>query len=283
MNLVTIRSDSLAVTISTLGAEMQSIQTLQGEEKLWQGKPAFWTGRAPSLFPIAGGLINDQYTFEGKKYTMPKHGYVRKLEWEIEKAAKDKAVFRMTQKTDGFPFDYQLRACYALKNNKIIITYRVTNVGHENFAFGMGAHEGYATPDGLEKYELVFDEAEETLANYVLDGNLITHEPKIMGENTNRLPLRTEYFAVDALVFPYLRSRGVALYHVDKGPVLRVDYPEHDVVMFWTKPGADYICIEPWLNAPDFVDSTWTLDQKPGCVQLTPGQACERTHVVTIL
>ncbi len=281
MSLVTIKNSELTVTISSLGAEIQSIRKANGEEKLWQGDPAFWTGRAPILFPIAGGLINDEYKLNGKTYPMPKHGFVRKLEWAVETANETEAVFLMNEKNEGFPFDYELRACFKLDGSKLAVTYRVSNTGSEEFAFGMGAHEAYATPGGLEMYSIVFD-APEKLENYTLEGNFITHEPVVMAENTTVLPLKTEYFAVDALVFPYLKSRGVTLVHRDKGEVIRVEYPEHDVIMFWTKPGADYICIEPWLNAPDFVDSAWDLDKKTGCVKLLPSETCERTHTITV-
>ncbi|MDY3816081.1 MAG: aldose 1-epimerase family protein, partial [Candidatus Limiplasma sp.] len=79
MSLITLRNEALTVTISSLGAEMQSIRDARGRERLWQGDPAVWKGRAPILFPIAGGLKDDGYFLNGKRYDMPKHGYVRQL------------------------------------------------------------------------------------------------------------------------------------------------------------------------------------------------------------
>ena len=74
MSLVTIRNEYLTVDISTLGAQMQSIRDADGIERLWQGDPAFWAGRAPILFPMAGGLREDCYYLNGERYEMPKHG-----------------------------------------------------------------------------------------------------------------------------------------------------------------------------------------------------------------
>ena len=45
-DLVRIESDGLAVEVSSLGAEMQSITSRDGRSWLWNGDPAFWAGRS---------------------------------------------------------------------------------------------------------------------------------------------------------------------------------------------------------------------------------------------
>ena len=55
VSIVTLKNEELTVKISTLGAEIQSIEDKNGVERLWQGDPAIWKGRAPILFPVAGG------------------------------------------------------------------------------------------------------------------------------------------------------------------------------------------------------------------------------------
>lgn len=282
MSFITLKNGSLTVVISTLGAELQSIRDAKGEEYLWQGDERYWTGRAPILFPIAGGLKDDQYTFEGRTYPMQKHGYVRKVEWETESVSETEAVLRTGEKAEGFPFDYALRAVYRLEGKQLHVTYRVDNLGDRPFAFGLGAHEGYATPGGIEKYSLHFERT-ETFAHHPLHGNLIQREPVILAGETAEFPLRYRYFSVDALVFPDLHSRSVTLFHHRTGPRLRVDYPGHDVLMLWTKPEAPYICIEPWLNAPDFLDADGDITRKPGCVLLDKAETVSYTHTITIM
>ncbi len=282
MSMTTICSDQLTVVISSLGAELQSIKDANGVERLWQGDPAYWTGRAPILFPIAGGLREDRYLLGGKSYPMPKHGYVRKLEWTVEHASRDCATFLMTQKHEGFPFDYEYRVTFTVTGDRLEIRHTVRNTGDRIFWYGMGGHEAYATPEGIEDYELVFEQP-ENFDNSTLDGNLIRHEPERLAENTNVFPLKYVYFAVDALVFRSLKSRAVTLRSRTHDRTIRVEYPDHDVLMLWTKPGAGYICIEPWINAPDFVDSDLRIDHKPGCICLAPGEVGTRTHTVTVL
>lgn len=87
---------------------------------------------------------------------------------------------------------------------------------------------------------------------------------------------------MDALVFPKLKSRSVTLKQQGKARV-RVDYQGMDVLMLWTKPGAGYLCIEPWTNAPDYTDADGDIRHKPGMIALAPGKTVEKEHTITIL
>ena len=281
MRLVTVQSDEIRVTISSKGAEIQSILDKNGVERMYNGDPAFWTGRAPILFPVAGALKNDGYAWRGTWYPMPKHGFISDLEWQVETAEKDRAVFLLREKHEGFPFDYELRATFTVNKNRLEIVYSITSRDERPFCFSIGSHEAYATPGGIEDYEIVFDE-EETLAHSLLDGPLNTHETVIVAENARVLPLKYDYFSVDALVFRSLKSRGVTLRSPRNGRSIRVDFPDQPFLLLWTKPGAPYICIEPWCNGPDFVDAPKEIDQKPGFTRVEKGQTVSKRHVITI-
>ena len=278
MTLISIQNQYLHVEISTRGAELQSIRDSSGNERLWQGDPAFWTGRAPILFPICGGLREDTYYLDGQRYSMPKHGFAKISEWQTENISSDRAVFLLTEMHPGFPFRYELRAIYQLVENSLKVTYAIQNLDDRTFCCSVGSHEAWATPGGLESYSIKFEQPEQ-LANYSPIGNLLPRGPVILGENVCELPLKTEYFAIDALVFPHLKSRAVTLKKQDKEE-LRVSYDGMDVLLLWTKPGANYICIEPWCSAPDYVDSDMQIRNKPGILTLAPGKETERTHLI---
>jgi hypothetical protein len=49
--LHTIQNKFLTVTVSELGAELQSILGADGTEYLWQGNPAYWKSRSPMTKP----------------------------------------------------------------------------------------------------------------------------------------------------------------------------------------------------------------------------------------
>ena len=63
--LHSIKNQYLTVTVSELGAELQSVLGADGTEYLWQGDPAFWTGRSPILFPFVGRLTDKKYWVQG--------------------------------------------------------------------------------------------------------------------------------------------------------------------------------------------------------------------------
>lgn len=281
MQLITLQSEQIKVTISSKGAEIQSIRDANGIERMYNGDPKFWASRAPILFPVAGGMKDDGYEWQGQWYPMPKHGFIRFLEWQVEDVKKNQVTFLLQEKNEGFPFEYDLRAVFTVEGNKLDVNYAVTSRDERPFCFSIGSHEAYAIPGGIETYEVVFDE-EETLAHSLLEGALNTHDTVIVKDHAKVLPLKYEYFAVDALVFRSLKSRGVTLRSTEHNRTIRVDYPDCPFLLLWTKPGAPYICIEPWCNGPDFVDAPKEIDRKPGFTRVEKGQTVSKRHVITI-
>ena len=282
MALITIANDQLKVVISTLGAELQSITDWTGRERLWNGDPAYWAGRAYVLFPVAGAFRDDYYLLDGTRYDMPKHGFARKAEWQVEEVTADKAVFLISDKHPGFPFDYEFRAIYALQGKALAVSYQMTSGDEQPFYFSVGCHEGYMTPEGVEQYEIVFDE-EERLAAYEVVGSCNSHETLVIAEKARSMALKPDYFNVDALVFRDLKSRAVTLQGGSQGCKIRVEYPDHPVLMLWQKPGAPFICIECWCNGPDFVDAPPEIEKKPGFMRIEKGQTITRTHTITFV
>ena len=51
----------------------------------------------------------------------------------------------------------------------------------------------------------------------------------------------------------------------------------------WTKPGARYLCIEPWHGIADPVGFSGEIWDKPGIDRLSPGEARAFTMRVTLV
>ncbi|MEG0766294.1 MAG: aldose 1-epimerase family protein [Clostridia bacterium] len=284
MSKVVLSNTAVSVTIDTLGAEMVSMRDAQGVERLWEGNPAVWKSHAPVLFPVCGGLKEDRYTLDGKSYPMAKHGFAKTREFLVETQTADGVtmVLRADEETrKGFPFAFTLRVRYALEGSRVCVEYIVSNEGDRTMYFSMGAHEGYACPEGIEAYEIVFDETENA-RSYVLHGNLLGEETRDTLRDTRVFPLKYEDFAVDALVFLDVRSRGVTLRSRAHGRTIRVDFPGFAYFLLWTKPNAPYICIEPWCGIQDFEGTSFDLTQKRGILSLPAGETLTRTHTITL-
>lgn len=277
---VIIKSGNLTATINYVGAELVSLKK-DGQEKIWQGDERYWTSHAPILFPICGGLKDDIYYLDGKKYEQKKHGYVRKVPFALVEKKDNEATFVLSETPEslqGFPFKFNLYIRYEL-TDVLKIDYKVVNTDNKDMYFTIGAHEGYAIGGKFEDYSIVFEQKED-LNSYILDGNLLSYDYICLGKNSNELALDYKYFEVDALVFKGIKSRKVWLKHKTKGNILSVEFSDFNHLLLWTKPNAPYICIEPWIATPDMTDSCQDITKKPDVVKIESAGQKTFSHVV---
>ena len=278
-----MKNDFLTVTVSTLGAELQSVTGNDGHEYLWCGDASVWTGRAPIMFPICGGLKDNKYTYGGKEYSLTvKHGFAKISEFDVVEEDDIHAVFRLcaTEETKKcYPFDFHFDVAYTLSGNSLLIEYRVENTDEKPMYCAVGGHEAYATPEGIEDYKIVF-ENEQTLFTNLIEGGISRKQEKIL-DNAKELPLKYDYFSVDALVFLDTKFKAVELVGKDESHKIKVEFEGIENMLLWTKVGAKYICIEPWDGMGDFVDTKGVLEEKDYIKVLDAGKQYSRRHTVT--
>ena len=275
-------NEQIKATFSTKGAELISLEK-NGKEQIWIGNPEVWPSHAPILFPICGGLKDDKYLYNGKEYILQKHGYIRFTEFQVESKSENKIVFlhRFNEETlKQFPFEYELRIIYTLDGSSLRIDYSVKNLSKDEMYYSIGGHEGYYCPEGIEDYSIIFEKP-EMFDSTVLNGNLLENFTINVGKNTCELPLKYEYFAVDALSFLDLKSRKVSLKNRKTGEERLLEFKDHDVFFVWTKPGAKYVCLEPWCGCPDFMDSEYDFRSKRSIIRLSGKEETTRTHTIT--
>ena len=78
MEKVVIGTKECRAEIAFLGAQLESLQSPDGREYLWQRDPKWWSGCAPVLFPMVGALRQGRTVIEGRIYEMPQHGLARR-------------------------------------------------------------------------------------------------------------------------------------------------------------------------------------------------------------
>ena len=71
-----------------------------------------------------------------------------------------------------------------------------------------------------------------------------------------------------------LKSNRITLKENDK-KVLTFDFTDFPILAIWSKRGANFLCIEPWLNTADTVSSTGKYTDKEGLICLEPGKEFE--------
>ncbi len=279
--MITLKNKRATLECRELGGEMRRL-TADGKDVLWNGDAAFWAGIAPVIFPVCGGFLTEEYTYNGETYRMPKHGFGRFYEFETEASGEDFVTFLLRANEDTlkqYPFRFELRTTYRLTEDAVTITQDVRNADQKVMPFAIGSHEGYATPEGIEEYDVVFARP-ETLKACTVQGNLLTHETTTVLENGTVLPLEERYFATEALVFKGIHSRAVTLRHRTNGREITVEFPGKEHFLIWHPQGAPFICLEPWTGFPSYIDQPQDLATKEGMFHLQPNETYTVSHTI---
>ena len=274
----TISNSVLSVTVKRHGAELSSLKAADGTEYLWQADPAVWGRHAPLLFPIVGKLTNGRYILEGKRYEMSQHGFARDMDFELVEASECALTYRLqataaTRKQ--YPFEFSLIRHYRLAGDVLEVSTEVTNPGDKVMPFSIGEHPGFALNwregDRVEDYALQFEKSER-LDTHLLDSNgLVSDQTERVLANKTVLPLRRDLFDRDALIFLKIRSKKVKLCSRRHSRNLTVEFPGYPYLGIWAKPGAPFVCIEPWYGHADPANHDGEILNKPGIIKLEPG------------
>lgn len=279
--MIVLNNGILEVTISKFGAEIRKV-VKDGKDRMWSGNPEHWAGVAPLLFPICSGLPDDKYIYNGETYEMPKHGFIRKLPFEVEATADDTATFMFASNEETlkmFPWRFELRIKYTLIREKIKVEYFVLNKSENTMYYSIGSHEGYDCPEGIEAYDVVF-EKEEVLNNCLLDGAVLSGETEPILLSGNVLPLKEAYFLKDALIFKNVESRKAALVNRESGQKTIVSFPECEYLLLWHPVGAPFMCIEPWEGICSTKGDSGDITEKEGIIALDSKVEKVHTHII---
>ena len=233
---ISLSKGSLCAAVQTGGGELVSLQR-EGTEYIWSGDPAFWSGQNPILFPIVGSLKEGKTTLSGKVFEMARHGFARRMEFQLTEQGEDWAVLTLRESPETlaqFPYAFSLQVRHQLA-----------------FSQPENADTLLLTPAGL----LRPGAAEPMLRN-------------------GTVPLDYETFRrLDTLIFQGLQSGQAALRHKETGRGVSLDFQAFPVVAFWTKPGAPFLCMEPWQGCAAYENESGLFQDKPHVLTLAPGEA----------
>ena len=286
-----ISNDKLKVEILKRGAEICSIKSQKtGKEYIWEANPDIWGRHAPILFPIVGALKNNQCTIDGVKYTIPKHGFIRdNNSAKLKNKTNNKLNLQLdySEKTlKIFPYKFRFNICFQIKDNKLIISNIVENLDSKTMLFALGAHPGFKCPfntdEKYEDYYIEFEHKENAATSILSKKGLITKDTKQILNDTTKLPLSTDMFNNDALMFKDLKSRKVSLKSHKTEEKITIEYKDFPYLGLWAKPNAPYICIEPWIGINDYEDSNGDFSKKDGIINLPENKIFEAQYSIQI-
>jgi len=289
-----LHSNNYEVTINTMGAELKSFRSNTGTEYFWNSNPEFWMRSSPLLFPTIGNVRNNETTFNGQVYPMPKHGFCKDSEFTPTVHADNRATFTLKASEEtkkSYPYNFELGLTYKLEDNTLEMIYTVKNNDTQEMPYHLGAHPGFMCPlntdETLSDYELVFEKEEAFSAiPYDLENLCFSSKKHVLHKNNgNTLPLFAEMFDNDAVFFPHTNSHSVKLVHHSFGHGVKVDYPGFHSIAFWTPIGgnAPFLCIEPWNGAAIYDDEDNDFINKRDVELLPAGEKKEYKLVITLL
>ena len=278
--LISIASTALSASINPLGAELWTLADADGRSLMTDADPAFWTGRAPLLFPIVGALGDDSYRLEdGRAFTLPKHGFARRKPFLLVERGGAHAVLRLTPDAEtraASPFEFRLDMAFHLAGLTLAMTATVANVGEGAMPFSFGYHPAFAWPlpygGAKEDHRVTFERDEPApLRQLDLATGLVLPDRRPTPVEDRTLAPTDALFEADALIWDQLESRSLT-WGIPGRPHLRIDFPDTDRLGIWQKPGARYLCIEPWAGMADPSDFAGSIWEKPGIIHLAPGE-----------
>jgi galactose mutarotase-like enzyme len=236
---------------------------LNGRDLLYLDKETFYDpdanirGGIPVLFPICGQLRQGEYEWEGVTYRMKNHGVARLQPWDVAITGMDGSAWatltlRSNPETrEAYPFDFELRFTYRLKDGSLAIEQEYRNLSDKPMPMVAGFHPYFAT----ESKNLPFVSDASRYFDYN-DGVIKTFDGALdlngMKESVALLDaLRPEIsfpLAVDAMI--------------------RLRYSEDfRYVVLWAVEGKRFVCVEPWTALNE------ALNDQKGLVGVEPGDA----------
>jgi galactose mutarotase-like enzyme len=289
LSWVRLSSRELTAEIDPQGAQLSTLRDRAARDLLWEGDPAVWAGRAPLLFPIVGVLVGGSYRLDSNTYRLPRHGFARGKLFSIEEITSSTAVFKLSSDEETFqvyPFRFELKVFVELIGPTLSLTTRVHNKGDEDMPASFGYHPAFRWPlpfgQARSSHGIQFETEEPAPVRRIDAAGLLTPERHPTPIAHRRLALTDALFQDDVLIFDQIRSRSV-VYGSNDGPKIRVSFPDAPYLGVWTKPGANFVCIEPWHGVTDSEGFSGDFREKSGVFVLAAGETLSTTMAITLL
>lgn len=287
----TLKNEYLTIKVNKKGAELSSLKSLK-REYIWQANPEFWPRQAPTLFPIVGRLVDHEYLYEGKSYTLNQHGFAREADFNLIEKTEDSIVFELeaTEKTkEIFPFDFILQVKYTLTDMLLVTSYKVINPSKtKDLYFSIGAHPAFNCPLEVghkrNEYQLVFDKELALESDNIIDGLRNNTTTKIF-DKKGKLSLPDSVFDYDAVIFnPNKFSKVTFVHKPTQKSYLSVEFLNYPYLGIWSSHrNSPFVCIEPWHGIADSINHNKNFEEKEGIIKLQPGKIFSCNYSIEVL
>lgn len=289
--MLSLKNDLIEIKVNEVGAELSALKSVKSNiDYLWDADPEVWASHAPNLFPVIGCLKNDSFSYQGQDYKCPKHGFIRNNK-DISLIDKTESSLSFGLKYNNdylkiYPFKFEYRITYVLKGKTLTVEHNVINHGDELMLFSLGGHPGFKCPiyedEDYDDYYLEFEKPETVQSLQLQDDGLVGKNTIPVFDEPEIINLHEHLFDNDALIFKNLNSSSVSLKSRTSDQSIAVSFPDFPYLGIWAKPGAEYVCIEPWLGIADSFDSDRSFENKEGLISLQAKGSFSASYSITV-
>lgn len=269
-----LENEKLLLNVNDQGGQLAGIYDKKNErEVIWCADPKVWNRHAPILFPFVGEIHNKEYLYNGTKYPMTAHGFARDAKFQFEGIVDNKIVHSLssTEETKKvYPFDFKLEVSHSIEENKVIVEWKVVNTGDKEMLFSIGAHPAFNVPaiEGEEQKDYYLTFGSKDKLDYIRisseGGTALYNEVKTLTLTEGTYQVGEHLFDDGVLIFENSQLSEVGIAFPNKEPYINIKCEGFPYVGVWTKPGAPFICLEPWYGRCDNIGFTGELKDKTG-------------------
>lgn len=274
-----LENEKIKVVIESKGAELESLFDKTTEfEYMWQKDAKFWGKSSPVLFPFVGSLKEQKFSYKGKEYNIDtRHGFARDNQFVISSKGENfvEFLFESNEETkEKYPFDFKLYLKYSLEEKELKLEYRVENLTDGEMYFSIGAHPAFNifSKDGGNYIEFEKDEDGKSL---MVENAVIVDKKRDIFQG-KILNFDDDTFRNDALIFEKTNSKKVWLKSKKNDKILEFDYKGFEYIAFWSVPGSNFVCFEPWDGISDYYKTNGDITQKLGIKKLEKGEIYQK-------
>jgi galactose mutarotase-like enzyme len=254
--------DGATYAINRHGAELATVTSADGHNWLWDAGAA-WPKHAPILFPAICRHPDDSMRLDGAQYPIEQHGFTRDHLFAVEHRDDRSATLELRSNAETrarFPFEFALRVRFEATDGGLQCEFDVANLGDEAMPFALARDRIASVRISSPPRYLRRDR----------DGLLLPKRFPLHRTYTKWCELDLDEFANGAEILEGVGDAAVEL-AASAGRTLRLEWQGFDHLTLWSKPGAKFLCLEPWLGLPAPADGVVDERERSDLVQLEPG------------
>ncbi len=284
-----LENERLLIEVEERGNQMVRIfDKKNNREVLWNADPAFWPKHSPLLFPMIGASYEKKYRINGKEYDMPNHGFAWTSDFTFVESREGLAaeLISSEESREKYPYDFKVTVGHKLEENRIIVSWKVENTGGGEMLYNIGAHPAFMMPEGKKSSDMYLNflgKKELPFYRIAKSGCALKEDVKTLVLDADSCVKITEdFWNEDVYIFDHQNLNEVSLTHEDKTPYVTILSDNFPYFGIWTKPGAPFVCLEPWQGRCDVEGYTGELKDKEGIRSLPAGQSEEFSYTIEI-